>query len=405
MFDLFREIAQTLRNNKLRTALTGISVSWGIFMLIVLLGASNGVTGNFREQVASRPQNIISLWGGYTSMPYRGYKEGRQVTLRSADAEAIRTDFPSRMSYVNALASVDTAKISSEHDVITGGFQATGPKALADQRLNLVAGRFINERDMLDARRVMVLCAKNTRLLFNTDNEADAVGRTVSSLGLAWTVVGVYDSEWRTQSIVPYSAYKAITGNTDKAYQLDVTVEGLRTEEDGNRAEADIRASMGRRHNFSPNDNGAVYVWNRFNSYLTNAAALGYLDLAVWVVGLFTLLTGIVGVSNIMFVSVRERTHEIGIRRAIGAKPRSILIQVLAESVAMTTLFGYIGIVLGTAVMQVIAASFSEMALATVDLAIALKVTLALIVTGALAGLFPAMKAIKVKPVEALRDE
>lgn len=405
MFDLLREIGQTLRNNRLRTLLTGISVSWGIFMLIVLLGASNGVSRGFRSNVDTRPQNIITLWGGYTTMPYRGYKDGRVITLRSGDVDAIRADDPARMSEVTPYAEIDTAKVSSERDVITDGVQATGPRTVSLQNLEMTAGRFINGRDMADARRVIVLSAKNARLLFGTDDASLAVGKTVNSLGLAWTVIGIFDSEWRSQSYIPYPAYKAITGNTDEAYRLDVTVEGLQTEDDGNQAETDLRGVLGRRHNFNPADEGAVYVWNQFNSYLTNMAALGYLDLAVWVVGLFTLLTGIVGVSNIMFVSVRERTHEIGIRRAIGAKPRSILTQVLAESVAITTLFGYIGVVFGTIVMQVIASAFDEMKYATVDLSIALKVTLALIITGALAGLFPAMKAIKVKPVEALRDE
>ena len=208
--------------------------------------------------------------------------------------------------------------------------------------------------------------------------------------------------------MVPYTAYKAVTGNTDEAYELDVTVEGLETEADGKAAEKSIRTTLAQRHEFHPDDPNAVWVWNSFTSYLTNKAANRYLELAVWVIGIFTLLTGIVGVSNIMFVSVRERTHEIGIRRAIGAKPRSVLAQILAESVAVTAIFGYIGIVAGTFVLQIIASVIGDVdgfRNPTVDISIAVKVTVALIVAGAVAGLFPALKAIKVKPVEALRDE
>lgn len=406
MFDLVREIGQTLRNNRLRTVLTGISVSWGIFMLIVLLGASRGVTNYFEYAMSSQSNNVISFWSGVTSMPYKGYKDGRYIGLKSSDIDAILHDNPGKVSNVIAFASVDTARISTSLDVLTNGFEAVYPGAQATNGIEMSHGRFINERDIADARRVIVLAAKNARLLFGSDSLA--VGKTVQSLGLAWTVAGVYDHRWRSQSMVPYTAYKAVTGNTDEAYELDVTVEGLETEADGKAAEKSIRTTLAQRHEFHPDDPNAVWVWNSFTSYLTNKAANRYLELAVWVIGIFTLLTGIVGVSNIMFVSVRERTHEIGIRRAIGAKPRSVLAQILAESVAVTAIFGYIGIVAGTFVLQIIASVIGDVEgfrNPTVDISIAVKVTVALIVAGAVAGLFPALKAIKVKPVEALRDE
>ena len=406
MLDLVREIGQTLRNNRLRTVLTGISVSWGIFMLIVLLGASRGVTNYFEYAMSSQSNNVISFWSGVTSMPYKGYKDGRYIGLKSSDIDAILHDNPGKVSNVIAFASVDTARISTSLDVLTNGFEAVYPGAQATNGIEMSHGRFINERDIADARRVIVLAAKNARLLFGSDSLA--VGKTVQSLGLAWTVAGVYDHRWRSQSMVPYTAYKAVTGNTDEAYELDVTVEGLETEADGKAAEKSIRTTLAQRHEFHPDDPNAVWVWNSFTSYLTNKAANRYLELAVWVIGIFTLLTGIVGVSNIMFVSVRERTHEIGIRRAIGAKPRSVLAQILAESVAVTAIFGYIGIVAGTFVLQIIASVIGDVEgfrNPTVDISIAVKVTVALIVAGAVAGLFPALKAIKVKPVEALRDE
>ena len=406
MLDLVREIGQTLRNNRLRTVLTGISVSWGIFMLIVLLGASRGVTNYFEYAMSSQSNNVISFWSGVTSMPYKGYKDGRYIGLKSSDIDAILHDNPGKVSNVIAFASVDTARISTSLDVLTNGFEAVYPGAQATNGIEMSHGRFINERDIADARRVIVLAAKNARLLFGSDSLA--VGKTVQSLGLAWTVAGVYDHRWRSQSMVPYTAYKAVTGNTDEAYELDVTVEGLETEADGKAAEKSIRTTLAQRHEFHPDDPNAVWVWNSFTSYLTNKAANRYLELAVWVIGIFTLLTGIVGVSNIMFVSVRERPHEIGIRRAIGAKPRSVLAQILAESVAVTAIFGYIGIVAGTFVLQIIASVIGDVdgfRNPTVDISIAVKVTVALIVAGAVAGLFPALKAIKVKPVEALRDE
>lgn len=405
MLDLIREIGQTLRNNRLRTSLTGLAVAWGIFMLIVLLGAARGVINAFNANDNASANNTIMLWPGRTTMPYGGYKEGRFIQMKGSDMEPL-VQQNEAVSQVAATASVDTVTISTIKDYITGGFEAVFPREIEVQQIPLTEGRFVNDRDIEECRRSMVLNLRNARHLFG-DAES-YVGRTVKCFGLAWTVVGVYDHNWRTSSYTPYTTYKLITGNNDNVEKLTVTVQGLSTEADGMAAEADIRATMGRLHSFNPADESAIWTWNRFTQALANQAASGYLNLAVWIIGIFTLLSGIVGVSNIMFVSVRERTHEIGIRRAIGAKPRSILLQVIAESVAITTIFGYIGVVLGMAVLQVVDMLFGnarEFQNPTVDISIAVQVTAALIIAGSLAGLFPALKAIKVKPVEALRDE
>ena len=406
MLDLIREIGQTLRNNKLRTALTGISVAWGIFMLIILLGAARGVTNYFDESMGSNPTNVISIWGGRTSKPYKGYKDGRWIELKEGDAAAIVNDNPGHVSRVSPFASADTAKIKTSRDAISG-FEAVFPDAIRTKKLTMKYGRFINDLDISEARRVMVLADNQATLLFG--NDADALGKTVSSMGLAWTVVGIYSHRWNRSTYAPYTTYKAVTGNNDYAYQLDATVEGLTDEASGDAVEEAIRAALAAQHNFAPDDANAIWTWNRFNDYLRGQRGNNILRLAVWIIGLLTLLTGIVGVSNIMFVSVRERTHEIGIRRAIGAKPRSIVLQVITESIAVTGLFGYIGVFLGIVVLQFInhfvGDSTEGFRNPTVDLSMALQVTVALIVAGAIAGLFPAIKATKVKPVEALRDE
>lgn len=381
MLDLIREIGQTLRNNKLRTALTGISVAWGIFMLIILLGAARGVTNYFDESMGSNPTNVISIWGGRTSKPYKGYKDGRWIELKEGDAAAIVNDNPGHVSRVSPFASADTAKIKTSRDAISG-FEAVFPDAIRTKKLTMKYGRFINDLDISEARRVMVLADNQATLLFG--NDADALGKTVSSMGLAWTVVGIYSHRWNRSTYAPYTTYKAVTGNNDYAYQLDATVEGLTDEASGDAVEEAIRASLAAQHNFAPDDANAIWTWNRFNDYLRGQRGNNILRLAVWIIGLLTLLTGIVGVSNIMFVSVRERTHEIGIRRAIGAKPRSIVLQVITESIAVTGLFGYIGVFLGIVVLQFInhfvGDSTEGFRNPTVDLSMALQVTVALIV-------------------------
>ena len=405
MLSLLNEIRQSMATNRARTVLTGIAVSWGIFMLIILLGASRGVVNSFEYNVGQRPMNTFRIWGDRTTMPYKGFKDGRWISLKGSDIKAIEKDNPN-VSSVVAYASVDTTTISTAKGAVSGGFNALFPQAINKLHYDIIYGRTINQRDMDEHRRVLIMSESHAGRLF--DKPEDAVGSTVKCLGLAWTVVGVYSHQWDTQSIAPYTAYKAVTGNSDEVYSLEATVEGMKTEKDGEEAEAAIRRTLAGTHEFNPNDPGAVWVWNRFTQYLQTQNGFSILTMAVWIIGLLTLLTGIVGVSNIMFVSVRERTHEIGIRRAIGARPRQILTQILSESVAITALFGYIGVFLGISVLAVIDHYFGNLdgfRHPQVNISIAIEVTVALIFAGALAGLFPALKALKVKPVEALRDE
>ncbi len=406
MWELFHEIAQTLKHNKLRTALTGFAVAWGIFMLIVLLGMSRGVVNSFDSNSDAERSNSMSVWGGMTSKPYKGYKEWRWIRLKGSDLGPIRQYNSAQVRNVSANASLDSAKVSTAKDYLTDGVNGVYPSAQARYRVKIRHGRFINNRDLELARKVMVLHADNATLLFGSPEAA--VGKRVDAMGLSWLIVGVFDQEWDKSCYVPFTTAMNLKGFTDYVDEIVVEAKGLKTEEDGKRLEEGIRNVMAQTHDFDPEDEGAVHIWNRFEGYLQQKTATSILNLSVWLIGIFTLLSGIVGVSNIMFVSVRERTHEIGIRRAIGAKPRIILAQIVLESVAITTLFGYIGVFLGMVVMQIVDSLFGNtdfLKNPTVDLAMALEVTLVLIIAGAFAGLFPAVKATNVKPVEALRDE
>lgn len=310
------------------------------------------------------------------------------------------------MENVFATKEIDSAQVSTNRDYISNPVYGHYPEEIKRAKLNMLYGRFLNQRDLDETRKVIVIQRQNAKTLFG--DETKAVGSRVQALGLSWLVIGVYDHDWESGSYVPFTTAMMLSGNDGKVSQLMVSLKNVENMDDGTEAEAGVRKSLSASHDFASDDTGAVHIWNRFNSYLSNMTALNILDIAVWIIGIFTLLSGIVGISNIMFVSVRERTHEIGIRRAIGAKPRSILIQIVTESVAITTIFGYIGIVLGTMVTALIAkitADADFLKDPTVNISIAIKVTVVLIIAGALAGLFPALKATKVKPVEALRDE
>ena len=395
MFDLISEILQTLRHNKLRTALTGFAVAWGIFMLIVLLGVGNGVTGSFREQAMTPGAQKISIWPGRTSKPYHGYREGRVISLKNADIKRITDDNRQTVREVTSIlyGSTDTGVYPSEIK-------------LRDE-MTMERGRFINEKDMAGRAKVIVLSKDDAASLGLPDTD-EALGKQIRMSGLSFKVVGIYTSRWGREIYIPFSTARMLAGNDDDLGSMRVMLHNVETAEQGDQVEADVRRSLAAAHDFDPDDTSAVWIWNQFSQGMKGLQAMNILNASIWILGLLTLLSGVVGISNIMFVSVRERTHEIGIRRAIGAKPRSILTQIMAESIAITTLFGYIGIVLGSAATGVVDALFGESDFMThphVDLSIAVQVTAVLILAGALAGLFPALKSLKVKPVEALRDE
>ncbi len=406
MFDLAREIGQSLSNNKLRTTLTGLSVAWGIFMLIILLSMSQGVTNSFKENVMAQGSNYINIFPGHTSQAYNGLKEGRYIDLQDSDLKTVESQNGNYAKQVSSTMRGSSVTISSPKDYISTGYEGVFPDELTKRGIPLTYGRFINQLDLDQKRKIVVLTEQNASILFGSP--AEAIGKIVKLKDLSFTVVGVINPRFGQETYIPFTTAKSLNGNDPSINVLAVELKNVKTEEDGTKAENEIKGTLARVHKFAPDDDGAVWVWNRFKQQLQMSTGMQILELAVWIIGLFTMLSGIIGVSNIMFVSVKERTHEIGIRRAIGAKPHNILTQIITESVAITALFGYIGVFLGVLIMELINNVIGEtdfMTNARVDISIAIKVTIVLIIAGCLAGLFPALKALKVKPVEALRDE
>lgn len=407
MVDLLREIAQSMKHNKLRTSLTGLAVAWGIFMLVVLLGLSKGILNSFNSSMMSQSSNYLLVWGGRTEKAYKGYKEGRSIDLKQDDVDAIDASNTEGVAATTPVKRSSTQlAISTSKDYISGSYSGVYPEMQNIDGVKIIAGRFINQSDINNCRKVMSINTTNAEVLF--DSPAAAVGQYVKCNGLAFTIIGVYDSEWRSDIYIPYSTAKMLSSDNDNIDQLTVSLRDVNTEEAGNRVEQNVRATLSQTHGFDSNDNSAIWVWNRLSQHIKASEGLNLLNIAIWVIGIFTMLSGIVGVSNIMFVSVKERTHEIGIRRAIGAKPRNILSQIIVESVSLTALFGYIGIFMGIIADEGLGLAFAGQEWIkdpVVDLSIAIQVTIVLIIAGALAGLFPALKALKIKPVEALRTE
>lgn len=407
MIDLLNEIWQTMRTNKLRTVLTGIAVTWGVFMLIVLLSMARGLINRVEEDMMSRNTASIVVYSGNTSKPYKGHPEGRYIRLEERDMGSIKDNDKTHVEGVTSRLSANVT-VSSLKGHVSRQYEGVFPSAIKESHIgDVTKGRFINERDIEDHTKVMVIPQYYAEQLFPPSGE-DAVGQRVECLGLSFKVIGVYESRWNRSFYIPYTTARMLGADKRDLGRLNVLLKNVTSEEDGMEAEANIRNTLARNHDFDAGDSNAVWIDNRFVNSMKANLAMILLNTGTWVLGILTLLTGIVGISNIMFVTVKERTHEIGIRRAIGARPAKILRQVITEAVAITLVFGYMGIVLGMVVTQIIAHFIGDdgpLLNPTVSITIAAEVTLFLVLAGALAGLFPALRALKIKPVEALRDE
>ena len=418
MFELLKEISQTAKRNKLRTALTGFAVAWGIFMLIVLLGAGNGLINAQLRQSSRFLSNSMVVFGGRTSKAYQGLQEGRHINLQTRDVATTDAEFSSVIDQVGACYDVATI-ISSGDEYISTNIVGVYPNHTKVDKMEVLFGRFINEIDLREKRKVLVLSNKQARELAPHDYKS-LLGRYVKVNSFAFKVVGIYKDNENGQSDA-YSSYSAIKGifgaNTDNAGTIEFTFHGLPTEEANENFEHDYRQRLNANHQAHPDDETSIWLWNRYTQNMQMEEGIGIIRTALWVVGLLTLLSGIVGVSNIMLITVKERTHEFGIRKAIGAKPWGILRLIIVESVIITTFFGYIGMVLGVMANEYMDATLGHDVIdtglfqatmfvdPTVGLDVCIEATMVMIIAGTVAGLIPALKASRIRPIEALRAD
>ena len=429
MFELLNEIWQTARRNKLRTGLTGFAVAWGIFMLIVLLGAGNGLINANMKQGDRFLSSSMVVFGGWTSKPYQGLKEGRDINLHERDMDITATEFKENVDEVGA-QYYTSATISLGQQYISTSISGVYPNHTKIDKVEMLYGRFINDIDIRESRKVLVLGNKQAQELLavnyaatalqQTGREAALIGHFVNVGSFAFKVVGIYkeNENGRADAFGSYTAIKRIYGaSTDDMGRVEFTFHGLPTEKANEDFEKDYRRRLNAEHQAHPDDEDAVWLWNRFTQNLQMEQGIGIIRTALWIIGLFTLLSGIVGVSNIMLITVKERTHEFGIRKAIGAKPWSILKLIIIESVIITTFFGYIGMVLGVAANEYMDATIGHKTIdtglfratmfldPTVGLDVCIEATMVMIIAGTVAGLIPAYKASRIRPIEALRAE
>jgi len=419
MFDLdkWTEIFDSIKKNKLRTFLTGLSISWGIFMFCLLLCAGNGLRNGVTSMFASRAVNMYNYRGRSTSIPYRGFPDRRPINIDDKDLELVRNQLPQTVDVSGSIATSLTVSYKTFN--ISGFFQGIHPEYVRINGVKIVGGqgRLINDMDMKENRKVAIINERLKEVLFQKNA---AVGERIIAGGLSYMVVGVFTEEtWGNdaKAYIPFSTaqmlYQGASRNMDEIY---FTVDGLKTKEENTDFEEQFRQKLAHLHIFDIKDRRAIGMWNMLENYLQTQGIFNGISAFIWVIGIGTLIAGVISISNIMLITVRERTREFGIRKAIGAKPSSIMGSILMESVMMTSIFGYIGMFLGVGIGELANSALENLPPEseqvsrvfqnpTIAVPVAVGAMLVLIVSGVLAGAYPAWKASRISPVVAMREE
>ncbi len=416
---LLSEIWSTSKRNKLRTSLTGFAVAWGIFMLIFLLGAGNGLTNALVQQNDRFLANSMLVFGGQTSKAYNGLKEGRSIDLNDKDLLITNTTYGQFVGDVGGQLQQNDVNINyGDNYVASQTLTGVYPTHTKINKTEIIAGRFINELDLQHRRKSLVLSRSQAKEL--TNDYRALVGKQVKVGNLSFKVIGIYkDDETRqnNEAFTAFTTVKTIYAKGDKAGNIEFTIKNLKTTEDNRKFEKDYRVSINKNHQAAPDDDRTLWLWNRYTDNIEMNEGIAIIETALWIVGLFTLLSGIVGVSNIMLITVKERTREFGVRKAIGAKPGSILKLIITESIIMTSFFGYIGMVCGVIANEIMDATLGHTTIdsglfkttmfvnPTVGLGTCIGATITIVIAGTIAGLIPAIKAARIRPIEALRAE
>ncbi len=410
MFDLdhWQEIFSSIRQNKLRTFLTGFAVAWGILMLVVLLGSGNGLANGIEYQFRDDAMNSIWVRSGTTSLPHKGLKAGRDLRFTNADYESTRLEIDG-VEHITA-RFYPRGALAVSHGKETGSFdiRSVHPDHQHLEKTIVDQGRFLNQIDVAEFRKVAAIGVEVQKSLFG---ERRAIGEYIEINGIPFKVVGTFRDAGgigEEQKIyLPISTSQRIFNGADRIGMFMLTTGALPLEET-ERMTDEITSALATRHRFDPEDKRAVFIRNINETVQRFVNLMAGIRVFVWIIGIGTILAGVVGVSNIMMIAVKERTKEIGVRKALGATPGSILGLVLQEAVLITAISGYLGLVAGVALVELGARGLPDSDFFVnpgVDLPVAAAATLVLITAGALAGLVPALRAARVQPVEALKDE
>lgn len=414
MFDLERwqEIFETIRKNKLRTFLTGLSVSSGIFILVVLLAFGKGMENGIAEEFKKDAENVIYIWTGRTSVGHKGLNPGRIIEMRNDDYNNVVQKHDDFLEYKSPIYTVWSGLTTYKNEF--GNYRIQG--VYADQQFlenaSMVSGRYINQADVDHYEKVAIIGYKVYTDLFK---EKEAIGQYIEITGINFKVVGVYSDPGgereEARIFIPLSTAQRTFNAADKIRNMSFTLQSTgnfnKDFEASARFVADVENQLKTKHTIAPNDTRAITV----RSSIEEAKKFYELNLMIslffWGVGICTIIAGVVGVSNIMLIIVKERTKEIGIRKAIGAQPWSIIGMILHESIFITAIAGFGGLIFGLGLLELIGPNIQidYILNPSVDFNTALTTVFILIIAGAFAGFFPAYRAASIKPIEALRNE
>ena len=406
--DTWQEILDTIRANKLRSLLTGFSVAWGIFMLIILLGSGQGLGNGVESQFRDDAVNSIWVYPGQTSMPYKGLQPGRRLQFTNEDHEGIRTGVNGVEHITSRFRISGNLRVRYRSETSTFDVRCVHPDHLHLEKTIVTEGRFLDGPDLKEFRKVAVIGVRVKDALFKKES---AIGKHIEVNGIAFKVVGIFTDEGgeneQEKIYLPITTAQRAFGGYNRIAQIMLTT-GSAPVEQTKEMGKEIKQRLAEKHVFSLDDTRAAFVNDNNENFARIMNVILGIRIFVWIVGIGTILAGVVGVSNIMMITVRERTREIGVRKALGATPWSIVALVLQESILITSVAGYIGLVLGIAVLEVASKLTPPDGFfinPEVSLPVAVQATLLLILAGTIAGFVPARRAAAVRPVEALRNE
>lgn len=404
-FDKWNEIFETLSKNKLRTFLTGFSVFWGIFMLVILLGAGNGLKNGIRREFNDDAINSIWIRAGVTNLEYEGLKPGRRIQLKNDDFATISNMKGTEYATARYNQWGATANYGSEGG--TFNVRSVHPDHMFLENTLISEGRFINRNDLKEYRKVAVIGRGVVKQVYK---EKDPMETYLNISGIPFKIIGVFKdegSEREEQYIyIPVTTGQRVFGGSDHVDNIMITTGDLKLEET-NELSDKIKKTLATNHHFNVEDQRAMRVRNNNDRFQEIMNIINGMKMFVLVIGAGTIVAGMVGVSNIMTIVVKERTKEIGVRKALGATPGSIISLILQESIFVTALAGMFGLIAGISLLELIGPNIDSDFFMNpeVDVNIALGTIFLLVVAGAIAGLIPARRAAKIKPVVALRDE